>query len=363
MIIRAKDLARQIGVSEATISLVLNGKPGISQKTRTKVTKEIRELGYDYMLQKDERTIYSNNINNKILSFVLFKENGKLLGMNSFFPLILDGIETFARKHGYTLNVINLEHAHIDSQLSYIKDSGCSGFVIFATEMHQDVITKFESLSIPFVIFDNYFKDQALNCVKVNNEQGTFLAVKYLYEMGHRKIGYLSSGLDINSFHERQRCAFQAMEDFGLTDCKKYLYTIGYASEHAKNGMDELLKQIDRNALPTAFLADNDLVAIGALQAFKKKGYKIPEDISIIGYDDRPICSLMEPKLTTIQLPRGKFGAASVDILIQQIEENEEARITVEINGVLIKRGTVANLNNKSEKPRFAPKSCANGKA
>lgn len=338
---RAKDLAKMIGVSEATLSLVLNGKPGISQKTRDRVTKKIKDLGYEYMIQKNEESI-STSINNKTISFVLFKENGKLLGMNSFFPLILDGIETVARKHGYTLNIINIERSQINSQLGYIKDSGCSGFVIFATEMHEDVIDKFESLNIPFVIFDNYFKDRALNCAKVNNEQGTYLAVKHLYEMGHRKIGYLSSGLDINSFHERQKRALEAIEDFGLTECKKYLYTIGYANEHAEEGMSQLLEQISKEDLPTAFLADNDLVAIGALQALKKKGYNVPEDISIIGYDDRPICTLVEPKLTTIQLPREKFGSSSVELLIQEIEDKEEARVTIEINGTLVKRDTVA---------------------
>lgn len=341
---RAKDLAKMIGVSEATLSLVLNRKPGISQKTRDQVTKKIKELGYEYMIQKDEKSANPGVTNNKIISFVLFKENGKLLGMNSFFPLILDGIETVARKHGYTLNIINIERSQIDRQLNYIRESGCAGFVIFATEMHEDVVDKFKSLDIPFIVFDNYFKGRELNCVKVNNEQGTYLAVKHLYEMGHRKIGYLSSGIDINSFHERQKHAFEAMEEFGLTECRKYLYTIGYASDHAEEGMTQLLEHIPKDALPTAFLADNDLVAIGALQALKKNGYEIPKDISIIGYDDRPICTLIEPKLTTIRLPREKFGSASVELLIQEIEEGAKARVTVEINGILVTRETVANL-------------------
>lgn len=354
MAILAKNLAKQIGVSEATLSLVLNRKPGISQKTRARVERKVKELGYTDMLLP-ENTIESisnksepNNtagsqFNNKQLSFVLFKDNGKLLGMNSFFPLILDGIETTARKHGYSINIINMDKVSMASDLQYIRESGTAGFVVFATELHEASVINFKNLNLPFVIFDNYFLDQEVFSVKVNNEQGTYLAVKYLYEMGHRRIGYLQSGLDINSFKERQKSARNAMQLFGLPQVDKYFYTIGYANEHAEEGMDTLLSNTDIEKLPTAFLADNDLVAIGAIQSLKKHGYLIPQDFSIIGYDDRPICTLVDPKLTTIRLPRHRFGAMAIELLIKQLEDPENTDIiSVEVNGKLMIRNTVA---------------------
>lgn len=354
MAILAKDLAKQIGVSEATLSLVLNRKPGISQKTRARVERKVKELGYTDMLLPEntvhstsrhsaQHSIAGSQMNNKHLSFVLFKDNGKLLGMNSFFPLILDGIETTARKHGYSITIINMDKISMASDLQYIRESGTAGFVVFATELHEASVIDFKNLKLPFVIFDNYFLDQEVFSVKVNNEQGTYLSVKYLYETGHRKIGYLQSGLDINSFKERQKSALNAMQLFGLSQSEKYFYTIGYANEHAEKGMDALLSNTDIKKLPTAFLADNDLVAIGAMQSLKKHGYRIPEDFSIIGYDDRPICSLIDPKLTTIQLPRHRFGATAVELLIQQLENPENTDvISVEVNGKLIIRNTVA---------------------
>lgn len=345
MAVRAKDIAREIGVSEATLSLVINGKPGLSQKTKTRVIQKLQELGYGYMLHTEK----SRETSSKILSFVLYKNNGELLGMNSFFPLILDGIESTARKNGYTLNIINIERQHLKEQLKYIQDSGCAGFVIFATEMQEDAVDDFESLHIPFIIFDNYFNDRQINTVKVNNEQGTYIAVKYLYEMGHSKIGYLDSGLAINSFHERRRRAFDAIEDFGLENPRSYLYTIGYPNETAEVGMDKILDTTDPEQLPTAFLADNDLVAIGAMQSFKKHGYRIPEDFSFIGYDDRPICTLTEPKLTTVQLPRERFGSAAVEQLIRQIQEGSDSFTNIEINGTLIIRETVGKLTRKED--------------
>lgn len=313
------------------------------------VEKRINELGYSYMIQpllpvspdlEHSDTALSASVNN--ISFVLYKDNGKLLGMNSFFPLILEGIEATARKHGYSLNIVNIDRSTLAKDIHYIKDNGSVGFVIFATELQKKQLQEFLSLHLPFVIFDNYFLDQDVYNVKVNNEQGTFLAVKYLHKYGHKKIGYLCSGVNINSFLERQKCALSALKSFGYKEPEKFFYTIGYANENAETGMDKLLDNVSVDELPTAFLADNDLVAIGAMQSIKKHGFRIPEDFSIIGYDDRPICGLTDPKLTTIQLPRHKFGAAAVDLLIEQIETSDFSPISIEINGKLIIRNTVS---------------------
>src|SRR5699024_5660987 len=109
MAVRAKDIAKQLGVSEATFSLVINGKPGISIKTREKVLAGIRSLGYDYLIQSPG----SSDPVSRVIGFVLYKNHGELLGANSFFPLILDGIESTARNAGYSLAVINIEREQI----------------------------------------------------------------------------------------------------------------------------------------------------------------------------------------------------------------------------------------------------------
>ncbi|MDR2914550.1 MAG: LacI family transcriptional regulator [Tannerella sp.] len=338
--VRAKDLAKELGVSTATISLVLNGKPGISDKTRENVIQKIKELGYGYLLQSQPELADESST----LGFIIYKNNGELLGMNSFFPLILDGIELTARQHGYNLVVITIEKWEIEKQINYIRDSNCAGYVIFATEMHEEEVVYFEKLGIPFVLFDNYFVDKQINSVKVNNEQGTYTAVKYLYDKGHRTIGYLTSGLDINSFVERRNSAFAAMRQFGMENQEQYCYNIGYPHEKSEIGMTIVLTGKDKRKLPTAFLADNDLVAVGAIQAMKRLGHRIPEDFSVIGYDDRPICTLVEPRLTTIQLPRGRFGAESVEQLIRTMQKEETAFVKVEVNGILIERETVAEI-------------------
>ena len=336
-----KELSKMLGVSEATISLVLNGKAGISEKTRKNVLARIKELGYEDMIGEKAWKPNGNQIELtrgvvQNIAFVLYRVSGQLLGMNSFFPLIFEGIESTARKYGYNLTVLTVNRENIQEGVLNIKDSGCVGYVIFATEMQEMDIPYFESLNLPFVLFDNFFAGSDVNSVKVNNEQGIYLALHHLCQLGHKRIGYLSSGLAINSFAERKWYTKRILQDFGLDLDEKDCFEIGYPSENAEMGMREVLEK--KVNLPTAFVCDNDLVAIGAMQAVKKAGLKVPDEVAFVGYDDRPICELVEPGLTTIRLPRDVFGAAAVEKLIDLIRQQNAWTSKLEIKGELIIR-------------------------
>ena len=354
MAVKAKDLAKEIGVSEATISLVLNGKPGISEKTRKRVIEAVKGLGYGYMLPQEkvpeavERVSPEGapaSVLSSTIGFVIYKNKGELLGMNSFFPLILDGIESEARRNNCQITVFYVERDKLEEDIRYIKEAGCIGYVIFATEMHREELPAFEALGIPFVLLDNYFLDADVASIKLSNRQGEYLAIRHLMEMGHKKIGYLSSGVPINSFRERQESAFIAMHELGLqADEASQVFTIGYPNEEAEDGMLKVLQQYKKEELPTAFVTDNDLVAAGAMRAIKDFGYRIPEDFSIVGYDDRPICTVVNPKLTTIAIPRDLFGSLAVGKLCRMIRDYESVQTITSIRGTLIERDTVARL-------------------
>ena len=341
MAIKAKEIARQLGVSESTFSLVVNGKPGISAKTRERVLQGIRELGCEHLIQQAAAAESACNM----IGFVLYKKGGELLGCNSFFPLIMDEIENAARGAGYCLTVITIEHSRIREQIRYIAEARCSGFVVFATEMKEDAFPYFEQTGLPWVLFDNDFISRDVNSVVVNNRQGTYRLVRYLYELGHRKIGYLCSGLDINSFLERRAYAMAAMQGFGLKNPERYAYTVGYPSERAEQGMAELLRATPRDKLPTAFLADNDLVSVGAMQATLKAGYRVPDDFSFVGFDDRPVCTVVNPRLTTFRLPRERFGAEAVMQLVALIACRFRSSIKVEINGSVVVRESCKRMD------------------
>lgn len=351
----AKELAKIIGVSEATMSLVLNRKPGISDRTRTKVEQKVRELGYGDMIQNRDLHSEKNGgeaepsaaANSGVIGFVLFEAGGELLGMNSFFPLILSGIEDAVRKENCSLSVIRISKKNVERELHYITDAGCRGYVIFATEMHEEDLEPFRRLGLPFVVFDNEFYDIPGFYTKVNNAQGSYLAIRHLYDKGHRKIGYLSSGLEIDSFKERERSAFVAMTKLGIPFEDQQRFEIGYPHDNAYDGMMEVFASHKKTELPTAFFGDNDLVLVGAMRAMADSGYSIPDDFSLIGFDDRLECTLVNPQLTTIQLPRNRFGGVAIEQLFDEISDPLLEGTTVEINGRLIERQSVADLSTK----------------
>lgn len=337
----SKELANIIGVSPATISLVINGKPGISEKTRTHVASELQRLGYGNMLKVQNESLRENSTSETI-GFILYRNFGKMFGLNSFYPLFLDAVEATARDHGYNLVIINIDRDNVHQQIRYITDAGCIGYVIFATEMCEDDLTPFENLKLPFVLMDNYFIEKEINSVTVNNEQGCYLAVNHLLKMGHRQIGYLSSGFDTGSFMERREFSRTILQKHNIQNMD--IYTIGYPIDEACEGMKRLLASHQIKPLPTAFLADNDLVAIGAMQACKEFGYKVPDDISFVGNADRPISALVEPKLTTIGIPHERFGSEAIMQLIRQLEGEHDTFTKVSVNGRLIQRNSVRKL-------------------
>lgn len=339
MALKAKEIAELIGVSQATLSLVVNNKQGISAQTRQRVISELKARGFDYLLNgvvDDENYISSR----KTIGFVNYRVGGELLGEDSFLPLILDSLETRARKYGYNLAYINISRENVQNEIQNIKLAECQGIAIFATEMKEKDIEPFLKLGIPFVLLDNYYNNLPINTVKVNNEQGTYIAVRYLYELGHRKVGYLQSGVDINSFRERCENALHAMKEFCMESPEKYVWEVGYPFENAYLGMKRLLEH--RPELPTAFLADNDLVSAGAMKAVKEAGYQIPDDVSFIGFDDRPICLLVEPQLSTVRLPRQYFGAEAIELLIRILSGDADMQVKLEINTELVLRKSTA---------------------
>lgn len=341
MTMTAKEVAKILDISQATLSLVINNKPGVSEKTRQRVIQMLTEAGFESMIK--EESSYSEQ-QNKNIGFIIYRKGGQLLGFNSFFPLIIDSLQLRARKYGYNLHYINVSHENVKQEINSIKDADCVGYVIFATEMQSEDLIPFKKMGIPYVLLDNHFDDEEINVVKVNNQQGTFLSVKHLYERGHRKIGYLRSGLQIRSFTERYKSAMDAMKQFGINDAEKYVFEVGYPSENAVKNMKEIIES--GVELPTAFLADNDLISVGAMKALNDAGIDVPGEISFIGFDDRPICTLINPQLTTIQLPREIFGSEAMELLHRILVGEDNLLLKVEISGKLLIRDTVVTFNS-----------------
>lgn len=329
---KAKDIASLLGVSPSTVSLVINNKPGVGDAMRTKIIRKIKELGCEYLLK-------DSPVNNKNIGFVVYKRYGNIINEMPFFSYILENINNRIKEYGYTLLFVHInKEMSVKEQKKELLSANCEGHIVFATEMLSDDLDAFYESKLPFVILDNFFLDRDADCVSVNNKQGIYKAVKYLVDKGHTSIGYIRSKIFINSFKERFNAYLECLNSFGLEKKDDYIATIQYSKQGSYEDMKKYIESTKN--FPTAFVADNDLLAFEAIKAFKEKGYSIPEDFSIVGFDDRPLCSMSDPEITTLAIPKDTFGSSAVDILINKLNKPRNHYFNLRVGTVLVERGS-----------------------
>lgn len=307
-----KEIAKQLGVSETTLSFILNNKPGIADKTRARVIAEITALGYDHLLKKSPLPL------SRSIAFVVHKRHGHILNQSPFYLLLMEQIEEQARNHGFNviLRMIDADDAPAE-QIRDLNASDLSGLIVFATEMLDDDMEHFKRASMPLVSLDNDFTHLEMDSVVINNRVGALKAVQHLIENGHREIGYLRSKVFINSFGERGEGYRGALRRFGVEPAPEFLFDLGYTEEESYQDFRRILAGGAK--LPTAFVADDDLMVVGALRALTEHGVRVPEEVSLVGFDDRPVCLLTKPTLTSLSVPKGAFGSLAVDLLVERI--------------------------------------------
>lgn len=335
--IKAKDLAQLLGVSPSTVSMVMNNKPGISDATRKMIFDKLTELGSPLPSHAASPQAID------FIYFVIYKKHGKVVGDTPFFSQLIEGIEQSAKASGYNLQIAYFnEGNHISSTLPLIHSTECKGLLLLATEMSAGDAAGFMSLGCPMILLDSYFDQLPIDTIVINNSQAARNATRTLIENGHRKIGYLHSAFHINNFSERKDGFYHEMRQNGLEVSPAFEYKLTPTVDNAYSDMKEILARDPE--MPTAFFADNDIIALSAMRALKEKGYRIPEDISIIGIDDMPTCVLMDPPLTTMHVPKHQMGVLAVKRLIEKINRKSQEILTIQIRTSLTKRSSIFNL-------------------
>ena len=347
MAIKCKDLAKLLGVSTATISLVINNKPGISPHLREKLVNQIEELGYGDMLSVSKQgSTIDLRVKKKSIAYIIYTTNEDTNDNFSFFPAVLEGAEMQARENGYNLQVMHLGQSNNCKPLDCIDRNETIGIIAQVDFASESIVQDLYDTRIPYIVLDCYSYKRNISSVCVNNEDGMFMAVKYLLDMGHKKIGYIASGMDTDSFLERRRCYHQALREYKLEDKQEFRIFSGGVD---CNAVGTLAKQWERmGEMPTAFLVENDLLAWRAIKAIKKLGLRVPEDISIIGFDDRSVAQLTDPALTTIRVHRHLMGREGVMLLLNLIQMREAGfrgvPYKLNVGVTLIERESVAKL-------------------
>ena len=301
------DVAQLAGVSLSTVSRVLNDYDSVNPQTRERVEAAIKELHYEKSKAADP---VKSGREKKTIGLIVPNI------LNPFFPLLIKGIEQVAKIHGYHLilcdseNDVTIEQQHIDN----LSERGVTGVILIPSSETTHVENLIES-ELPFVFLDRFLDIEGASYVVSDNEEGAYQAIKYLLKLGHRKIVYLAGPQDLSTEKARFKGYKRALEEEGIECCNELFREGHYALEDAYGEVNELLRQKTKFS---AIFAANDMMAFGAKQALKEHGLKVPEDISLVGYDDIRFSSIIA--LTTVAQPTYEMGRNAMVLLLDLIE-------------------------------------------
>lgn len=341
MAVTARQVAKEAGVSPATVSLVFRNKPGVGQETRDHVREVAQRLGYEY-----HGPISPVEGRGATLQLVAYKSHGKVVGETAFFEQLMAGVSDEAYVQGFPRLEISYYYAKQDpkEQLKALRSTKCAGIILLATEMRSTDVSAIERLGVPVVLLDGWFLTKNLDAVVIDNQRGALNATNYLVRHGHRDIGYLHSSVDIRNFLERQDGWIQAVRTFidHDYDFRSATVRVGTTVVDAREDMAAYLAS--GGHVPTAFFADNDIIAAGCIRALQDAGYRVPEDVSVIGLDDMPFAQIMDPALTTMAVPKQRMGALAVQRLVSLIHEGRREIVRTAVLPEIVERASVKQL-------------------
>ena len=213
-------------------------------------------------------------------------------------------------------------------------------------DYENELAVKFQEaiLSLPEkqrLIFNlRYYDELDYDCVLINNIQGAFNATNYLIQCGHKNVGYFHSSLDISNFSERADGYYKALRANGISTSHPYVHLVSPTSDEGYRDMLRLLES--KAPIADAYFADNDIIAAAAMRALRENGYRIPEDVSIIGFDDVPMCDMMVPPLSTMKVRKRELGATAVQRLLDRVADPKRECLKMCMATKLVKRQSVS---------------------
>ena len=333
MKVSIRDLSRMTGFSPATISNALNHKKGVNRETAEEIFRVARETGY-----------LSANTVTKI-KLVIFKKNGLIIEDTPFFQKLIDGLEEECHRLGYEMVISQVDQRDSDyeKQVRDILSEQGSAVVLLATEMMDGDLEIYRNASCPLVVLDHWTESMDFNAVLINNADAARMITEHLLDYGHTEIGYLRGMFRIKGFRSRFVGFQTALKKYKVPYKEEYTITLGTSLNGAYQDMLKYLKKNPK--LPTAFFADNDMIALGAMKALQEMGYRIPEDVSIVGFDDLPFSEISWPSLTTLRVPNKEMGRMAVRRVAELVDGIAMDAVTkIQVCPKIIYRNTVKKM-------------------
>lgn len=332
-------IAARVGVSQATVSYVLNNKSGarVSAAVRAEILRVARELNY-YPNEAARRLAGMRSRTIGVLQ--LYVRHSVLAGWWS--SEVMRGIADAGFTQGYHLMIYAMSEDVREMCLNAVYSGRLEGLIILAPYKDEPLLQELGDAGIPLAaVGTQQVFGQKMVAVDANNEVGGYLATRHLIEQGHQRIAHLHGALNIPNADDRLRGFYRAMQEARLPVLPELVRESGFLEQRSYELTQELLQLPEP---PTAIFAASDVAAVGVLRAAKEAGRRVPEDLAIIGYDGTPFTQLTEPPLSTVQQPAAEMGRIAASLLIDMIEGNLPAERVVKLPVRLVVRASTDAL-------------------
>ncbi len=329
------DVAREAGVSMATVSRVVNGNPNVKPTTRKKVLDAIEKLGY-------RPNAVARGLASKRTTTV-----GVIIPDISsiFFAELARGIEDIATMYKYNIILCNSDQ-NKDKEIHLINtllEKQVDGMIFMGGEITEDHVEQFKRSPVPIVLSATVDQKKEFPSVNINYQQAAYDAVNFLIESGHTKIGMLTGPLEdpVNGYQKYSGYR-KALEDATISYCEDYVVLGDYTYDSGIEAMEKFLKIADR---PTAIFAGTDEMALGIIHGAQDQGLNVPLDIEVIGFDNTRLAAMVRPTLTSVVQPMYDIGAVSMRLLTKYMNKEEVSEQVVLLpHRIEFRNSTKSNL-------------------
>ncbi len=327
-----KDIANLANVSHATVSRVLNNSPNVKEETRQRVMKIIDQMGFSPRMSARALNSGKNYNIGLLILYDIFKSQFP----TDFLPGILSGLTRELNKAGYMLSLFLDEAADgggmeaVDALLNRNLD----GVIILGLETNTRLAYRISRIHLPILLVNHRFDDLPISSIMADDVQGAYVATKHLLDIGHRRIAFMEGDPRYYTGRARKEGYLLAMRETGVEPDPAIL-CVGMYDEGC--AYEATLSLVNSGARFSAMFASNDIMALGILNALARLQLRVPEDVSLVGFDDTQFAMLIKPPLTTIKKPRTHLGMEAAGMILSMVEGEKEA----EVRHVLLKTSLI----------------------
>lgn len=333
------DIARVANVSKSTVSRVLNNKSNISEESRLRVMKAIEEL--NYQPSKLARALTSSGFD----AIMVISRSTKTTAGNTFFSEIIHSISTRAEDENFDviLQTSKSSKDELEKCIAKIQGRMIKGILMLSSPANEDFFKELDKYNIPVIVIGKLEEEyKNIYSVDTDNYQDSYHLIQYLIDQGHREIACMHSSLDYHVSIDRLDGYKQCLLDNGIELKDDWIIDGGYTMEQAYKTSESLLSSKNK---PTAIFATDDLKVISLYNTAARLGISIPNDLSIVGYNNGVFSTLLSPLLTGIEIPVKKLGDVATDLLFAKIKKADEDFSPKLIPTKMITHQSVINLS------------------